>query len=169
MAGINHRTLLKRLCPPHRLSTWMLLCFLFPGTLKIYIKTFIADFSSCLIVVSILWDLGYIFWIWFGARHHRCRWVVFVGFIFCCSFSSWTLLKREHWGYSALAPLGVSVPVMPFMLEFSFFPFTWIIPLFLLLFLQMTPLVSKKMDQFLGESWGCLFIITIHAVKIEPC
>lgn len=27
------------------------------------------------------------------------------------------------WGYSALAPLGISVPVMPFVLEFSFFSF----------------------------------------------
>lgn len=34
----------------------------------------------------------------------------------------------------------------------------------------MTPLVSKKMDQFLGESGGCLCIIMIHAAeKIKPC
>jgi len=39
--------------------------------------------------------------------------------------------------------------------------------IFLLPYLQMTPLVSKKMDQFLGESGDCLFVITTHAAKTK--
>lgn len=141
----------------------MLLCFLFPGTLKYYIETFIGGFSSCPIVVSVLWDLGYIFWVLFGVRHHLCGWVVLVGLglflvvpflVELCWKESIVVIMPWHWVFLYLWCLLLH--------EFFSFPSTWIIPLFLLLFLQMTPLLSKKMDQFLGESWGCLFIITIN-------
>lgn len=145
--------------------------FLLPRRVKILYKDlhrwlqFLSD--SCL--SSRRLNIYILYLVWCETSPLQMGDVCWVGVFFSCSISSWTLLKT--W-------CGVIVPwhlwVFLYLwcllcLNLAFFPFTWIIPLFLLLFLQMTPLVSKKMDQFLGESWGCLFIITIHGVKTEPC